>query len=402
MNRSRALGVALFASLLAAEACAQEGVEAVAKKPQRAIVPAVTSKPSEGAPTSAPKAAAATEIYAQIDQDEVELRCFATDLSPAYGEKLTRGEVIKVGEADGAYRRVILPLGVLGYVHHKFLSQLDGGKLVSTAAKLAFRRRPFSHEAPVRFVDRGTEFLPLGEEGEWWKVRFPGGSAWVPETDLILFPDGGEVATLEAAYKDLGRRQHQEVDAAVAVVHQRLVEAAAKVAREEKLQDLQQGFSAELSKPRSEREFSAIATELDQLIGELDAEGSLYASAVDLQAAIEKDEYYRKVQEVIAEPVKPAVVEQLVTPIVPDPLARFDATGWLHYDSGGLNREPSLRLEKAGQLILMLTCSSSRYNLRQFDSMEVGLNGPRRRAHEMALRTMDVERIEILGGPPQR
>ena len=83
-------------------------------------------------------------------------------------------------------------------------------------------------------------------------------------------------------------------------------------------------------------------------------------------------------------------------------MRRFDATGWVHYDSGGLRGEPSLRLEKAGQLIIMLTCSSQRYNLRIFDGMEVGLNGSRFRADELSFRSLDVQKLEVLGGPTVR
>ncbi len=340
--------------------------------------------------------------YAQAAEDGLELRCFPTELSPTFQDSLSRGEVVKVGEIDGDYRQVILPLGVVGYVHRKFVSQLDGGKLISTANKLAFRRRAVSGEAPVEFVAKGTEFLPLSEEGEWWRVRYPAGKAWLAKDKLQVFGEDEEIATLEAAYADMGKRHQEEIDTAVAAVHQRLVEAAAKVAREQKLGELRGEFRAELSKPRGEREYAAMKLELDQILTEIDAEDILFVEASSLKASIEKDEFYRGVEEVIEEPEIPAEVPKIAKPKISDPMRRFDATGWVHYDSGGLRGEPSLRLEKAGQLILMLTCTSQRYNLRIFDGMEVGLNGKSFRADELSFRSIDIEKLEVLGGPPVR
>ncbi|MHC5066639.1 MAG: SH3 domain-containing protein [Planctomycetota bacterium] len=419
MNPVRGSGVTFLTGLLIGGLGAQEPTktkaEESAKNAPSELVTELVKEPVNGMqqpgdPATPPAEASAGEdaagliqiLYAQATEDDLELLCFPTELSPAFDDKLSRGEVVKVGEIDGDYRQVILPLGVVGYVHRKFVSQLDGGKLISTANKLAFRRRAVSGEAPVEFVAKGTEFLPLSEEGEWWRVRYPEGTAWLPKDKLQVFGEDEEIATLEAAYADMGKRHREEVDAAVAAVHQRLVEAAAKVAREKKLSELRTGFSAELSKPRDERDYETMKLELDQILSEIDEEDIMFVEASSLKASIEKDEFFRGVEEVIEEPEVKADVPTIVTPKISDPMRRFDATGWVHYDSGGLRGEPSLRLEKAGQLIIMLTCSSQRYNLRIFDGMEVGLNGQSYRADELAFRSMDVEKLEVLGGPPIR
>ena len=65
--------------------------------------------------------------YAKITSPDVQPRCFAGPRSPVYDDVLTEGSVVKVGEVVGEYRRLLLPLGVTGYVHKKFTTEPQEG-----------------------------------------------------------------------------------------------------------------------------------------------------------------------------------------------------------------------------------------------------------------------------------
>ena len=76
-------------------------------------------KPGAQDPASAPSDAG-PPLYGRVTAKEAAVRCFASQRSPVYEDILREGDVVMVGEATGEFRKVIMPLGVVGYVHRDF------------------------------------------------------------------------------------------------------------------------------------------------------------------------------------------------------------------------------------------------------------------------------------------
>ena len=148
--------------------------------------------------------------YAQVADASVELRCFPTENSPTFGDTMVDGAVVIVGESYGDFRQVVLPLGPVGYVHKKFATEPAGGMLMTAGNNVAFRYRPRSGEAPVELLPDQTELLVVGEDGDWWQVRFRAGQAWMPLAALRVFDEPND--TLVASYAELGKQQRKVVD----------------------------------------------------------------------------------------------------------------------------------------------------------------------------------------------
>ena len=101
-------------------------------------------------------------------------------------------------------------------------------------------------------------------------------------------------------------------------------------------------------------------------------------------------------QVILEEPVLDPNLSSIVREPVVDPLARFDSVGWLRFraSASGLDR---FVVEKGGQTLFWLTCSSGRYDMELFDGVEVGLIGGKDRPNRESMRVVDVEKIEVLG-----
>ena len=104
--------------------------------------------------------------YARVIATETQVRCFASDRSPLYGDRLVEGQIVVVGDQEGEYRVVRLPLGATGYVHKKFATDAGDGKVEATAARVSFRYRPKSSEVPALVMSKGATLFYLGEEGD--------------------------------------------------------------------------------------------------------------------------------------------------------------------------------------------------------------------------------------------
>ena len=110
---------------------------------------------------------ATAEPFGRIARPEVTLRCFPTEISPAYEETLNEGDAVRVaGSADNGFVPVRLPLGVRGYVHKDFsvVDDAAAGKVVGNegeygwggAASTAFWVDP-ADDMVVLFM---TQLLP--------------------------------------------------------------------------------------------------------------------------------------------------------------------------------------------------------------------------------------------------
>ncbi len=335
--------------------------------------------------------------FARIDVAAVKLRCFPTEISPAYSESLSEGDVVVVGDLQDGFREVRLPLGVRGYVHKRYASADDEGTVTADAEKLAFRYRGQPGEAPVCFVERGTTFHLVDETDDWWIVRYPARTAWVADGDLVVFAEDAEVPTLEAGYADLEGRQRVAIEATVARRHAVREAAEADLRRRTAFGALADTFQAELSKAHAAQSYDALLAEIDVFAKTIDADDQLAASTAALRDRVERQVASLQAREIFdTEPV-PATID-VPKPKVIDPLRHFTAVGWLIYDDGlfGTRR---FRLEKGGQLQFFVTCSTGRYDLRLFDGVEVGLRGERNRPNSDSVRVIDVGRLEVLANP---
>ena len=101
-------------------------------------------------------------------------------------------------------------------------------------------------------------------------------------------------------------------------------------------------------------------------------------------------------QIVEAEPPKPEA-DPLPPRVEVDPLGEF-VTGWVRV-RGGVFTPRVAQLEKGGQVLLEIECTTGRYDLSLFDGMEVGVRGPANRPASDSLRRLDVQRLEVLSLP---
>jgi hypothetical protein len=386
------------AVVLAASALAQEAPAPDAPAPSGTPQPAVQEP---GAEPQAAGAGVANPVFARVRDASVELRCFPTDISPRYEEKLTEGSVVRTGMERDGFREVVLPLGVAGYVHKTYTSPMTDGLVSSTASKLAFRYRPQSQEAPVRFVDKDVSFLVVGEAGEWWRVRLADATAWVPSTSVDVFAADADVPTLEAAWSEL-ERQHEEAAAKyVEGIAAAKLAAEVRTAREQRLDDLRQRFRSEFQKDSKQQAYAQLATDVAAFVAEVQDDETLRRSAEILQRDVELQKTVVEAAELIREKPVPAAMPDLGPGRTPDPLSRFDAVGWLRYDRSLTGKE-TVVLEKGGQILHYLTCKGGRYELGLFDGLEVGLIGPKERPDSQSIRHLDVARLEVLSRAPRR
>ena len=101
----------------------------------------------------------------------------------------------------------------------------------------------------------------------------------------------------------------------------------------------------------------------------------------------------------VEEEHEPAAVPENLKPArIPDPLASYDASGWLEYHPRNeLGRRFSV--QKGEQILFWVNCSSGRYDLSLFVGAEIGIRGPDHRPAAESLRMLDAQRIQVLSAP---
>src|SRR5262245_16827285 len=112
-----------------------------------AQVPAPAAKPQD----SKPQPAAAAPKLGRVVADSVALRCWPGNVAapPVYEDVLPKDHIVSLGRSENGFRAVIVPLGPIGYVSRKYAVASPEGKVTTKGAKVAFRYRPRTTEAPV-------------------------------------------------------------------------------------------------------------------------------------------------------------------------------------------------------------------------------------------------------------
>jgi hypothetical protein len=352
--------------------------------------PNPAEKPS---PAETPAAAPQSPSLARVERAGTALRCFPTALSPAYDETLAEGDVVELsGEEQTGFRAVRLPLGVVGFVHRDFAEIADDGVVRSKGARVAFRYRMNSKEAPVRFVDEGTQFRLLAEDGDWLRVRAPQQVAWVTGDAVVAFERN---ETVEAAWKSLGDRHTEAVEAAANTRRARLAALVELEATRKRLTELGGSLRAEMARPNAEQDFAKLRAELTTLAESLPSDSAERRDAERMVVEVDRQVRALEMMRLVNEPPKPSTPLVTTPPAERDPLGGAQ-TGWLRV-SRPLFGAPVVQIEKGGQVLFQLTCSSGRYPLEVFDGMEVAVHGNASRPDADSMRSLDVSRVEILG-----
>lgn len=332
--------------------------------------------------------------YARVIAKETQVRCFASDRSPVYDDRLVEGQVVIVGEQVGEYREIELPLGATGYVHKKFATDVGDGKIEAAAAQVSFRYRPKSSEVPALVMPKGTSLLYLGEEGEWWKVAHPGAPVYLPVSELQVMEEVND--TLVQSYKELEKTRLERWAEAVAELEEVRLAAAKLLRQREELDALAARFQEMAADRGSVQDYGQLTGEVDVLIAVLPPESVERARAVGLQRAIEQEKLVAEAVAAIATEIRTVDrAAEILSPEVSDPLARFDGSGWLHYDELE-DGSDYYTLEKGGRVLFSIVCNSGRYDLTLFKGIEIGVRGVQSRPDSESFRQLDLMKIEIL------
>jgi SH3-like domain-containing protein len=364
-----------------------------AQDPEPAVAPPA---PAAGSGATAPERAPqdAAPVYGKIRADEVRLRCWPSEVAapPVFEDVLTNGQIVQLGERQDGFRRVILPLGPTGFVSKRFSTEADDGTVTTGGTKVAFRYRPRTSEAPVAQLAKGTQVHVIGEQDDWFKVRVAGVAAWVSNADVEVVPSDPEhVAAYEALAASTRAEAQQRLDAIAAAAKQRELERLDM----EAVQVVETAFQKELQKASADQQFSGLVKALAKVEKTLQKDGSARAAAASLRKRIETQQWVNEAVQVTQE--QPPEVEQPERPVQPkDRLERFEAIGWLRYQSQ-LAEPGFYYLEKGGRRQFLLSCNTGRFDLSLFVGREVGVIGPRRSPVGATLSTLDVERLEVLG-----
>ena len=349
-----------------------------------------TAQPAveQGAPQDA------TPIYGRVRAEEARLRCWPGDVAspPVYEDVLSSGQVVQLGERENGYRAVILPLGPVGYVSKRFTAEAADGTVTTSGTKVAFRYRPRTSEAPVDQLPKGTQVHVIGEQEGWYQVRAVAVKAWISNADVEVVETTADVIQAYEDYAAEVRKQPQaRLDAIAAAAKQRELDRIDM----EAVQVVEVAFRREMKKPSTEQRFGGLVTALAKVEKGLQEKGSARTAAAALRKRIETQQWVNEAMQVTKE--EPPKVEQPSRPAPPkDRLERFEAIGWLRYQSR-LTEPGFYYLEKGGRRQFVLTCNTGRFDLALFVGREVGVIGPRRSPLGEVLSTLDVERLEVLG-----
>jgi hypothetical protein len=390
-NQNRGTGASRVASILAF------GI-LVAGTPGQEGQP---SDKSTAAENTIPKAKTARPTgpasLARITSETCKVRCFASNLSPVYETVLPRGTVVRIGEEVGEFRRILLPLGVPGYVSKRFSTTPENGIVKTTRKLVSFRYRPTPKrraEAPVQRMSKGTSLHYFGEVGDWWKVRFVTESAYVPIKAIELIT--GSNAKIRAAHAAFAAARDAEWQVAVASYGKRIKSIADTDRRTKQLKTLRATFHDEAKKPLGEQALKPILADVESLIAELPEAAPLLASARFLESAIQRQQVFVDAKQLLnaQEPPAPEPIVK-ITRAPKDALsAKLRTIGWLSYRPSAPGPS-AYRLEKGGRIISYLNCSNLRYDLSLFHGVEIGVRGVRKR--DAAVPYLDVQRIEVIG-----
>jgi|GEM_PF-2713285 len=336
----------------------------------------------------------AAPIYGKVLTADARLRCWPGEVvaPPVFEDVLKQDQVVQLGEQQNGFRCVMLPLGPIGYVSKRFAAMADDGTVTTSGAKVAFRYRPRTSEAPVDQLVKGTKVHVIGEREDWFQVRVAGIKAWIANAEVEEVPsDAANVAAYEAFVAETNKQPQGRLDAIAAAAKQRELERVEM----EAVTGVESAFAAEMQKPTGQQRFAPLMTALSRVESGLQEKGAARTAAASLRKRMETQQWVNEATQIAQEePPKGAPSARGETP--KDRLGRFEAIGWLRYQSQ-LAQPGYYYLEKGGRRQFRLSCNTGRFDLALFVDREVGVIGPRRSPLGEVMSTLDVERIEVLG-----
>ena len=357
--------------------------------------------PVEAVAPQEPEAAAPADL-GRIAAPDTEIRCFPAEQSPVFADLLAEGDVVQLtgGERDG-FVEVGLPLGMLGYVHKDFVQKTPTGTVETTAARVSFRYEPQGGRAPVAQVERGTTFALVGEtdDGEWLEVRYAAQTGWVAKDAVVRVVDADALRSAQATWNEALARQRAVVEAAMQKEQERRAALAAREAMAARIDAFNNQLAEAVAEDVSVPAWEALEGAGKELQGEIREQ---YPDDAELRSAIA-----RAVDSAThAKTMKAAEIFANKDPdIAPrpdlgpkprkDPLAGA-TTGWLRFRTPVFG-PPRVELEKGGNVLFVLECTSSRYDLQLFDGYEVAVRGAKERPDEESRRVLDVSRLDVIG-----
>lgn len=400
-----------------------ETAEPVADGPGKGSFPAVdiagrireVETPSAGAPPR-------RERHLVRAKDEVVLRYLRTAESDAIADPLPAGTLLwRLGEESYGYARVALPGGFEGFVHRGFLAINEEGWGTTTGTRVSFRHRPKTSEPPLHIMTTLGMRLPvLGLEGDWYRVLSNDDvTAWAPVASLeeiaIVGDDKGYLEQIQdAAVRKSYEEQVAERRKPWLARRDELAEMAKKrqsvAALGVALDELRKQYDAEMAKG------DILQEDLDPLLKLIDAlqakaatfgaEGGAVAPRIDaFRGEVQKRRTLQEARSFLIEAKakeaaanKKEVGEKEAPPVAGKegaPRPEYDCVGWLEFRPG-IDDYSAYRLTKGGRLLYYVTCSSGRYDLRDFVGHEVGVRGRVDRPQAADVRVIDLKRLVIL------
>lgn len=384
-----------LALVIGATLFAQETPAPGSATPPAAQDPAATPSAPAAQPAAAPQGSPMASVLA----DAAKLRVWPTQNSPAYEGSFGKGQTLKVGRVEAGFREVLLPLGPTGFVHKSFThAPSPEGKVAVKSKSVAFRYRPKSGEAPITTLPEGAELWVVGEQDDWWKVRNPSLTAWVPEAEVQVFDTPPETMTL--AWAEFEKVQAGEVGQRLEAIAKAEADKKEAQGRREEYAKLQDDFAKELKKQPREQQLAPIAAAADSLLAKAQQDELLKPMVEELKRRVGAQQWVVEATMVRDEQPKPVEGMREVPPaVVPDALDRFQAIGFLRWVKG-ITGPGRYVVEKGGKHLFEVTCQSGRYDLSLFVDFELGLIGSSRRPNFESLRVLDVEKIEVLTARP--
>lgn len=382
----------LFASLLAAFAvCADAQAPGV---PTPGVSTPATAKPA-AKPSAAPtgNAQEAAPVFGKIVAESAAARCWASAVAtpPKYEDVLKKDQIVRLGRSENGFRAILLPMGPIGYVSKRFTSEAEDGSATSKGAKVAFRYRPRTSEAPVAQMPEGTALHILSIEDGWCRARVAGMEAWVAEADVQVVPSDPEIIAAHAEFAGLAKAEVQARLDKIATEHKQQEQDRIDM---EAVKLVEDAFVREMAKPVEEQSYGPLQGALAKVVDGLVEGGAARTACAALNRRMETQQWI--VDATATSKEKAPVTEAVIKEPVKDRLERFESIGWLRYESR-LAGPGVYYIEKGGRRQYLLSCNTGRFDLSLYVGCEVGVIGPRRTPIAETLSVLDVERVEVLG-----
>jgi len=385
----------LFVSLLATSVVAQTPGVPTPGVPSPGVQSPATNAPKPAAKPVTPKEQEAAPVFGKIVAETAAVRCWASAVAtpPKFEDVLKKDQVVQLGRSENGFREVLLPMGPVGYVSKRFTIENEDGSAMTKGAKVAFRYRPRTSEAPVSQMPDGTALHILSIEEGWCRVRVAGMEAWVAEAEVQVVPSDPEVIAQHDAFAQATKAELDVRINAIAAEHKQKEQDRADL---EAVKLVEVAFLKEMDKDLSDQNYVPLQGALAKVVDGLAEGGAGQLACAALQKRMKTQQWIVEASKITEE--KPPVTNAVVKKPVKDRLKRFESIGWLRYESR-LAGPGIYYIEKGGRRQHLLSCNTGRFDLSLYVGREVGVIGPRRTPIAETLSVLDVERVEVLGTP---